>query len=86
MLWSDGKWISPQQAMFPDKTCMESPLLAAALLANGLPLVTEMPKHVMEGILQHASGVTVLTPELVRSFLSRKPHKLQLTDQPGAHQ
>ncbi|KAK9856110.1 hypothetical protein WJX84_004825 [Apatococcus fuscideae] len=83
VLWSNGKWISPQQAMFPDKTCMESSLLTAALLANGLPVVTEMPKHVMEGILQHASGITMLTPQLVRSFLSRKHHKLQLTDQPG---
>lgn len=85
VLWCNGTWISPQQAMFPDKTCMESPLLTSALLANGLPLVTDMPAHVMDGILQYASGITMLSPQLVRSFLCRGHHKLQLKDQPGVH-
>ncbi len=55
----------------------------AALLANGLPLVTEMPSYVMESILKYASGITMLTPELARGFLSRRQHKVCLADRPG---
>ena len=85
VLWSNGKWISPQQAIFPDTRCSGDVLLTSALLANDVPLVTDMPRHVMEGFLQYASGITILTPELARSLLSRQQHNICLTGKPGGY-
>ncbi len=84
VIWSNGSWISAQHAIFPDTSSSSNDLLTAALLSNGVPLVTDMPTHVAKGFQLYSGSITTLTSQIARSFLSRPDHKVCLTAGPGS--
>ena len=67
---SDGRWVTPREALYRDEEFARGAALTSALVSEGLPVV-EPPLGVRALLLEHAAGgqATVCTPALVRAHL-----------------
>ncbi|OMO98695.1 Zinc finger, RING-type [Corchorus olitorius] len=66
-----GQWISTKQAIFPDFTFDKAHELVEALCDAGLPLLN-VPKPVVERFMEVCPSLHYLTPQLLRSLLTRR--------------
>ncbi|XVE66342.1 hypothetical protein DITRI_Ditri08aG0072500 [Diplodiscus trichospermus] len=66
-----GQWISTKQAIFPDFAFHKAHELVEALCDAGLPL-TNVPKPVVERFREVCPLLHYLTPQLLRSLLTRR--------------
>ncbi|KAL4347431.1 hypothetical protein GQ457_17G023690 [Hibiscus cannabinus] len=71
-----GQWISTKQAIFPDFTFHKALELVEALCDAGLPLAN-VPKPVVERFMEVCPLLHYLTPQLLRSLLSRRKRALK---------
>ncbi|XWS54336.1 hypothetical protein CRYUN_Cryun10bG0081200 [Craigia yunnanensis] len=66
-----GQWISTKQAIFPDFAFHKAHELVEALCDAGLPLAN-VPKSVVERFMEVCPLLHYLTPQLLRSLLTRR--------------
>ena len=84
--WVDcegGRWVAPCRALLPDEACARSPLLAAALSREGMPLVTGLPPVLLQAWREAMPGVQAVSPAAVRAHLRAKGPRLALVQLPG---
>jgi sacsin len=67
---SDGRWVTPRQALYKDEEFARGAALTSALVSEGLPVV-EPPPGARALLLEHSAGgkAAVCTPALVRARL-----------------
>ncbi|TYH39166.1 hypothetical protein ES332_D12G162000v1 [Gossypium tomentosum] len=71
-----GQWISTKQTIFPDFTFHKAHELVEALCDAGLPLAN-VPKPVVERFMDVCPSLHYLTPQFLRSLLSRRKRGLK---------
>ncbi|KAG4170211.1 hypothetical protein ERO13_A12G134051v2 [Gossypium hirsutum] len=71
-----GQWISTKQTIFPDFTFHKAHELVEALCDAGLP-VAKVPKPVVERFIDVCPSLHYLTPQFLRSRLSRRKRGLK---------
>jgi hypothetical protein len=84
--WTDcegGCWVAPCRALLPDDACARSPLLAAALAREGMPLVAGLPPALLHAWREAMPGVQAVTPPAARAHLRTKGPRLALMQLPG---
>ena len=85
MAWTDsggGGWLAPSRALLPDDACSGNPALAAALCAEGVPLVIGLLRGLLATWREAMPAVRHIAPAAVRAHLRARGARLALASLP----